>query len=171
MGRTSINLPDDLQERMRAVDEPVNWSTTAAECFERKLQELAARKKVDNMNAVVERLRASKFEGIDEDFAAGKLEGKAWAEQRATFQELERAVEYAGVECGFDEAPGADVSVAEIVALHILYGSNTDNYDRSVIPEFWESITGNAREYPSSSFVDGFCDGATEILNAVSDQL
>jgi len=40
MARTTISLPDKLKKRMAKVEDQVNWSSTAAEAFYEKLEQL-----------------------------------------------------------------------------------------------------------------------------------
>ena len=61
MARMNISVPDNLKDHMDGAEESVNWSKVASRAFEIELGEIAKRKKVKDMNSVVQRLKASKL--------------------------------------------------------------------------------------------------------------
>jgi hypothetical protein len=56
--RTSISIPPALRTRMKAVEQPVNWSSVATRAFEAKLAEIEARKGIGDAKVAAVRLSA-----------------------------------------------------------------------------------------------------------------
>ncbi len=54
MGTVSVSIPDDLKERMLAMEE-VNWSAVARKAFEEKVGEVAFLKKIVGKSKLTER--------------------------------------------------------------------------------------------------------------------
>jgi len=178
--RRMISVPPELNARMATHDD-VNWSSVACRAFEQKLGEIAAQKKVKNMNDVIARLRASKQDEESEMYAAGKRLGEDWARNRASAAELRRLARLADrfgnaedwdgfftVEPGHRDA----FSTADRLAFIIL--GNEDDHDRHDSTNFWASATG-LDQYKSDladlDFLEGFGEGAYEIWEAVEAQL
>jgi hypothetical protein len=93
MATMNISLPDDLKERMETVT-GVKWSHVAADAFEREVK--ARTLKGGNMQAAVERLKASRDAFRDSSRQEGIESGKLWAMDEAEWGELEAI-------CGIDE--------------------------------------------------------------------
>ena len=66
MARITLYIPDDLKPRMDAVGDAINWSEVARPTI---LLALATHehRKGQNMDTAIERLRASKEKGAQED--------------------------------------------------------------------------------------------------------
>lgn len=86
MARMSIYVPDELKCRMDAVDS-VNWSSVAQSAFERELR-LHVKPLEEEMEAIIERLKASKAAQTDDVIAAGAEAGKKWAMETASYLDL-----------------------------------------------------------------------------------
>src|SRR5262245_50206342 len=88
--RMNITIPNDLKKQMDKVGSDVNWSAAAAEAFRAKLLEVTSQRRVENMQDVIERLKASKERRMNEQYQVGLGAGKRWAESIAEAHELER---------------------------------------------------------------------------------
>jgi hypothetical protein len=153
MARMSIYVPDELKERMDAVDS-VNWSAVAQSQFERELR-LHPQLSENEMQATIERLKASKIAQTDEVIAKGAEAGKKWAMERASFLDLTHA--------------GKQLDVPP-------WKSNSDSLrnfpdDLPSGDSFFlissDYITLSSDKY----FEHGFCLGALEVWKQVKDQL
>ena len=169
MARLSISVPDELRERMMPYFQETNWSALACEAFERFLAEKAATKKVADMNDVIERLRASKLKGTDEDYQAGFTAGREWAKSEADLADLEALaakLSNADWDEGIGQPPAYGWGECVIRAIdpeqHRING-------RDEFEEFWDGAVG--QQYPSLSMVHGFVDGAVQLLEAVEDRI
>lgn len=163
---------------MDAVSDAVNWSAEAAKCFERLLGELASRKQKKDFQDVIARLKASKIEAQDENHKIGFEAGKFWAENLASYSELERAASY--------ELPGGMGSTpwdGAYGAAFELMGLNTEETHREDLEEkaisFWSAalqsenavwvrdILGRGED----TLLEGFIDGASVVWDQVADKL
>ncbi len=90
MPRINLYVTDDLKARMDRVADAVNWSAVAQGAFEKALTAWPIMEEA-KMAAVLERLRASKVELVDNVVAAGFAAGRVWAETAADYLTL-RAV-------------------------------------------------------------------------------
>jgi hypothetical protein len=77
--RQTVYISMDLKQRMDKVAEEVNWSTIAANAFEQKLSEIAARKERKSMQDVIQRLRGLKVREDKQTYETGKRAGTRWA--------------------------------------------------------------------------------------------
>lgn len=90
MARTTISIPDDIKAKMDQVEEPVNWSGLAAAAFRSKLSELAGRRRTEDLQGVVERLRASRLLEGTGRLRAGHEAGTRWGSGAASVSQLRR---------------------------------------------------------------------------------
>jgi hypothetical protein len=89
MARLSIYISEELKARMDAVGDKVNWSEVVRPSLQAEVA-VHEHRSNENMETVVERLRASKMEDQQNSLAAGKQEGRDWAGSHATYSELRR---------------------------------------------------------------------------------
>lgn len=149
MARMSISLPDELKDETERLSQ-VNWSGIAQRAFEAELRRHVTISEND-MDAVIERLRASKMKQVDEIQQAGVEAGKEWASQTAEFLELKFLAENYG-----------DTSNAESLSLSQFY-SKFDYFPQA----FWEDCVGFVEGAPDENFEFGFVKGATAIWESV----
>src|SRR5262249_47730364 len=149
----TIYVPDELKAKMDSFDsEGPNWSGIAQAAFQSECDRMHNRKKgAGKMNAVIQRLRASKIKVEDQEHAAGLAAGRKWAMEDAEYDELARVVEWHE---GF--VPGSAWD-APFGAGGWLFGKieNDGTPLEDDVDSFWEQFTGVARE-PEESFVSGF---------------
>src|SRR5947209_133679 len=93
MPRVTLYVSDDLKALMDEVGEAENWSAVAQGAFREAVAVHAIKKEPDNMDHVIERLRASKERATQNSFNSGKVSGKNWAMERAEWEELKRVSE------------------------------------------------------------------------------
>lgn len=177
--RTTISLPDGLKERMDATTENINWSAEAAKCFERLLGELAARKQEKDMNDVIARLKATRFQEEDEDRKAGFIAGQQWAENSASYAELKRAAEFDFSEFDLEanwNAPWNGLDWIAFTICNVDPDQHDDPDDASEV--FWAQVLGvdngsarRAAEKLEESFLEGFFEGAESVWVAVASKL
>lgn len=178
MTRRSIYVPDDLDERMKAASDEANWSEVACRAFEVELGEIVKRKKELNMEAVVQRLRASKIETETAKYTRGQREGATWATNVATYPELDnldRFVQHWEAQHSYDfewfcsNKEGSPYSSAELIASAILgLEEDDDEYGSGAAATFWHDDIDNASD---GDWLRGFAEGALEVFHAVKDKL
>ena len=171
MARMNISVPDDVKDRMDAVEEPVNWSAVASRAFSIELGEIAKRNQEKDMSAVIDRLRASKIEHMDVKEMEGFDAGQEWATQTAEFHELDRLADAKAKNESiwddlFDTGNNSVWSAAELMHAYI---NGAEQPDRQESAEFWESTCDDTA--PDNEFVRGFCEGALEIYWSVADEI
>lgn len=167
MARMSIYIPDELKERMdRIVREPNRrgkWSAIAQRAFELELQS----KNIGDgsMDAVIERLRASKEKTEEETRPHWKALGRQWAQQQAEYDELERvgSIDPDIYDDGGDEA--AHGLLTEIVAK-----VHDDDIGRHETQSFIEEQTGE-HKHPSYAQWCFWLEGAQDVWEEVKDQI
>ncbi|WP_147306463.1 hypothetical protein [Methylovirgula sp. 4M-Z18] len=93
MARMSISVPETLKEEMDAIGDKENWSGLAQSAFQSVVFSHKSRKNQD-MEAVIERLRASKAQAIADDIAEGKQDGRNWAAHTASYREIKRTIKF-----------------------------------------------------------------------------
>ncbi len=174
--RTTISLPDDLKARMDEVQEPINWSAEAAKCFEKLLGGIAARKQEKDLNDVIARLRASKLTSEDESYEIARNAGVYWAQDLASYPELERAAEFDKDQIGGQWlAPwcGCDWVAFSLLGLDTEVISNNELQEHS--DRFWEQVgfEGGSSEVDrmGDNFLFGFLEGAGKVWGEVIDKL
>lgn len=177
MARTTISIPDDLKRRMDKVKEPINWSLVAAVAFERKIGEIAARKKeAKNMQDVIDRLRGKAHDEESELYHDGYEVGEEWAKNYASPKQLQRLsnlvelLEWSEYFIGQCNAP---YSHCDYLAFLIL-GLDDDEIDEFKSDEFWESAAAldhRSQKLRDTDFLRGFVEGADELWSAVANKL
>jgi hypothetical protein len=93
MARVNIYVPDDLKARMDGAGDAINWSEAVRPVIQSAIADFEHRKD-GNMTTAIERLRASKQEHVLSQQSSGKEEGRKWAENYATYEELARLSRY-----------------------------------------------------------------------------
>jgi hypothetical protein len=96
MARVSIYVPVDLKARMDRVRDTTNWSEVVRPAILSAVTSHEPRKGA-TMNAVVERLKASKEKHLLETANYGRERGRLWASEKAEYVELRSVVDLAGV--------------------------------------------------------------------------
>lgn len=175
--RMNISVPDDLRQRMDAVEDRVNWSALACRAFEQKLGEVASTKRNKTMADVIQRLRASKQWADDKVYQKGLEFGRQWASYAASAEELERLQNSRDPvnDWYFDAEGSSAFSVGE--ALYFIIQPDEDG-SRDGARDFWQEVleadgfgrTDDERPF-NPSFVQGFAVGAVELWEEVSPQL
>jgi hypothetical protein len=150
MARVSIYVPADLKARMDRVRDSANWSEVARPAILSAIASYEQRKGAD-MNAVVERLRASKEKHLLEIANSGRERGRLWAREKAEFVELRRVVDLAGG----DDHDALDGLKSAINPRHTL--------DRI---EFADLIGVEERDM-SNEYAAAFAEGAAEVYDQV----
>jgi hypothetical protein len=153
MARINVSVPDSLRERMSALDHQVNWSEVAQTAFEREI--IKHNFEVENMEDVIERLRASKTDFAEKELADGRAHGRNWAQQHASFEDL-RAV--------------ANLDLTHETNHAALVDKTLGNTDLNRDDSFWQ----DGDEFwtlPSNEYVEGFVAGAEDIWNKVADKI
>ena len=164
MARMNIYISDDLKGHMDKAGKSANWSQVASRAFEIELGEIAKRKKVKDMNSVVQRLKASKLEFEDVSYKDGHQYGAGWAENSAAYDELKHACEIDTDDSLLVDAEDGDDERAFHVAMMI-----TGDGDKAM--EFWEGVFGEWLPAKDFEFYKGFLDGASEVYEKVKDEL
>jgi hypothetical protein len=163
MPRVSIYVSDALKERMDAESKPVNWSQVAAAAFDAKLIELGSRREIGSMTEVIERMRASKAELENAEVRAGQAAGVRWAKSHATWGQLRDLVRRTSEDGFWDDARGERSLSLDVY----------DTIDRSAsardAEEFWTTWADD--ENPSVDWLGAFCDGASEVHDAIADKI
>ena len=116
------------------------------------------------MNETIERLRASKERVTNQEKAAGHAAGRAWAMERAEFDELRRAAEFYNAERGGEWNAPYDASGWFYAAIQ-----DDERPEHRDVASFWQDEADT--DEPSEEFVFAFAEGASEVLNEVEDKL
>src|SRR5262245_34494938 len=164
VARRTISIPEDLDKRMDKATqtEDVNWPHVAASAFELKLAEIAAKKKEQTMDDVVQRLRASRMESADKDYKAGYDAGVDWAKRSAEWRDLEKLAKvYAKHD--FEDL----INDEEHGGLRFLI--LTDD-PAGANAEYWQDQFGG-EENPPVPEVLGFWEGALQVYKEVKDKI
>lgn len=91
--RMSISLPQELRDRMDAVQDSINWSAVAQQGFEEKLSSIA-RADEPTVAAAIARLRGTVADRTGAEYRRGLEAGRHWAMNDATVAELRRLREF-----------------------------------------------------------------------------
>jgi hypothetical protein len=164
MARMNIYVSEDLKERMDKAEEKSNWSQVASRAFEVELGEIAKRKKVKDMNSVVQRLKTSKVEYENVSFKDGYECGRKWAEESAEYSELKHAYEIDVDDSIFSDPEDDDDGRAFVVG-HMITREGEKVWD------FWEGVFGEWQPAKDFEFYKGFLAGASEVYEKVRDEL
>lgn len=113
------------------------------------------------MQTVIERLRASKDQQVDQVIASGAAVGRKWAEESADYLSLKSLVEES-YKWDLDDRP---TQVQEQIERLL----NTD-------PEFWADLTGlnsltRIGFEPDPYFIAGFVKGARSVWEEVGSKI
>ena len=170
--RQNISLSVDLKRRMDKAGAEINWSAVAAQAFEVKLAEIAAKKEKKNMQDVIQRLRGLKAKSPDETYTKGEKLGAAWARDLATPSQLDRlseAKDLLEVSLGLLPVDSAFGNAERLAFVFLGKGDQT----RQGAMEFWAALDINVKrdKADSEQFLRGFVDGAREIWDAVKDEV
>lgn len=164
MARRTVWVSDELDDRMKKAKD-VNWSQCAADAFETKLAEVAAKKEVKMRADVIERLKASKREGESKDFKLGHGAGRRWAEKFAKWRELEsmaKEIEAESFEqCLYDKDNGGVSYLVQALNWEEEYSPNDIN---KFISDWLEGK-------PTADRVKGFWHGAVELYEETKDEV
>jgi hypothetical protein len=151
----NISIPDQLKARMEASGENTNWSEVARAAFSYRVAANEHRKE-PTMSSVVERLRASKAQRLDELKVEAEQAGRAWASDTAEHQELVALV-------------GIDQQVE--ITVDVVYATLDPEKEMSA-EEFMEYLgLTNVRESELEDYIGPFVDGAVAVFHEVEAQL
>jgi hypothetical protein len=154
MARINLSIPDATKSAMDALD-TINWSEVARAAFDRTIQQQKSMK-VENMEAVIERLKLSKAEAAGVDEASGKRDGSIWAQKHASYRDLKRI--------GTLELDVGEDSFAAQVDMAL--GNSGRDWGES----FWND-GGDFRSIPGDEYVSGWVEGAQSVWDEVEDKL
>jgi hypothetical protein len=162
--RTTISIPQELRDEMDAVQEQVNWSAVAALAFWSELARIAmTRKRTMTKEDVVKRLKAEQEKEAAGNKAAGKHDGRRWAEKWASPTELRRLNRvYDG---GTGALPENMVSLYEVI--DPAGNGSFDDFKETAIGS--DASADDAVEDPD--YTEGFLDGATDVWEEVKGEL
>lgn len=153
MARRNISIPDDLEDRLKAEDS-VNWSAVAVKAFEIELGEIAKRNKVENMDDVIARLRASKIQHEDTESEEGRTDGYQWAKKTAEIDELMRLAKKEEARLKWEDWDPLDivnVATDENQSIDYIWGDDIPNH--------------------SPKYFNAFVAGAVELFEKVKDKI
>jgi hypothetical protein len=145
----SIYVPDELKERMDDADS-VNWSGVAQSAFEKVLR-LHPKLTENEMQATIERLKASKTAQTDDVIAAGVEAGKKWAMEKASYLDLATA--------------GKELTSYKTNAMRV-FPERLPTGEKFFKIALESGVTG-----PDKYFEHGFCLGVIEVWKQVKDHL
>lgn len=156
MARVSIYVPDELRERMDKAGDAINWSEIARPHFLTALANLEHQKGQD-METVIERLRASKAASAANARQMGEKAGRQWASSRAEFGQLKALSTIENPE-----------DLDEDDAFIVLHGTLNPN-EEMTDDEFLEDVFGE--RMPPADFIVGFIIGAQKLFEEVEDRI
>jgi hypothetical protein len=155
MAKLNIYVPDELKQRMDAVGD-INWSDVARPSFYAALATHEQRRNPSMENAI-ERLRASKEETIKQDELQGKRDGRHWAENSASYEELRRVAKI-------------DLDDISDDMVHVLRNA-VDPRHEMMDDEFRNIFGDPAHIEMSDEYVEAFIEGAQEFWDEVEHKL
>jgi len=155
MAKLNIYVPDELKQRMDAVGD-INWSDVARPSFYAALATHEQRRNPSMQNAI-ERLRASKEETIKQDELQGKRDGRYWAENSASYEQLRRVAKI-------------DIGLLAGDALDVFRGA-VDPHHQLQDDEFKNIFGDPAHIEMSDEYVEAFIEGAQEFWEEVEHEL
>lgn len=172
--RRTISIAVDLDKRMSRIED-VNWSRVAADAFEKKLGELAAKKVEKNMDDVIQRLRAERIEHEEGMAGEGLDAGKKWA-QRAKYAALKRLTTWWNSMNDHERNQLIDSCTDEmnsnfnyVLASAVL---GEDRPDFNDIRDFWDQAIGeDDRRRDDHEFTVAFAEGAVDFFDEVQSKL
>ena len=143
MARMNISIQDELKKRMDT-HKGVNWSQTASDAFENKINQINSTLKVKNMTEAISRLNASKANLANEVEKQGHQDGMEWAMTKAEYVELQRISD-----CIKSTPYPEDLKTLEYVITEDAYSM-----------EFRDNANDD-------SYIEGFINGSMEVLEKV----
>lgn len=159
MARINVSVPDDLKIRMDVID-GVNWSAIAKAAFERELAYQSSIKEIETMEDVVDRLRGSKAQYIEDLSESGKDYGRDWAMNTAEYAELSRITEQVNLGTG----PSTKDALFDLI--NGIEGGVDCDWE-----EFWERLEVTDESIITEEFIQGFCQGAKAVFDEVKHKL
>ena len=142
--RTTITVPDGLKRRMDRVS-GVNWSALAAAAFEAELAAIAQRRKGLDMEAIRDRLAASKAASHSSSYKNGHAYGTDWASREATYVDLKRITEFCETQ-DYDNVFGDSVDWRRSPLGPATYFAQVvlgDDVEASEADELWDAVFGD----------------------------
>lgn len=158
--RQSIYVGKDLKARMDAVKDPPNWSEIACRAFEAALGEIAAKKERKTMQDVVQRLRASKAKMQSDSESKGAKEGRNWASNKASFEQLKRLA---------DKFEVNDLGEWSGGLVGCIVDPDNCSSEQDGYRYFWKDVSDI--EPDDSAAVRAFAVAAIEVYEAVAEKL
>ena len=180
MARMNISLPDELRRRMREHDNDTNWSAIAVDAFRKKVEMLEFVSKEDfSMNDAVTRLRAARREAHAGHYELGFRSGRDWAMKKAEWEELIRLKESFPQEFDWNQFFQHPDAVG-YEGLFVRWVIDESASRGSGIQEFWLDTLARSgpgyveiseESFPTESYVQGFAEGALEVLEEAEEQM
>lgn len=162
----NIDIPEELQDKMLAFGDRINWSNVAAAAF----SEFIAKNKVlldlDDVGAAVDRLRASKSRHSETAAEYWKSLGRRWAKIDAEYVHLMRLSSSYIRDTQLEGWPIFDehlLTAGQQLCEILDPGGNL--HPDEVFGDLWTEIDKNANA------VKDFCGGAAEVFNALKERL
>jgi hypothetical protein len=166
MQRINLTIPDDLRAQMREFESEVSWSAIATDAFRAKIGQLTVRNanKAENMDTVIERLRASKQAYVDDAETRGATAGIDWAKGRAEFIQLKNLSDK------IERNPHDEWNVSNVPETTDpdFIGSRAD------VREWWmhaAQLSEKEVDTIPEAFIEGFVKGAMGVFEEVEDEL
>ena len=155
MATMNIYLSDELKARMEASGERTNWSEVARAAFSYRVAANEQRKE-PSMDKVVERLRASKAQRLEELNVEAEEAGREWARDKAEHHDL---------------AALAAIDQQVDITVDVVYAT-LDPEKNMNAREFMEYLDlSKVRESELEDYIGPFVDGAVEVFHEVEAQL
>ena len=167
VARISIYVSDDLKASMDALT-AINWSSVAQRAFEQELR-LHPQWTEYEMNAVIERLRASKKMQVDNLISDGFEAGKGWAERDAGYLTLKNIAKIPTSD-NMDDYEDDGEDPFDIDPHSVSYKDVLPDYNFWINEIPLEYLKGNS-DMPHLYFRIGFVKGAKSVWRQVSDKL
>jgi len=182
MAKINLYVTEDLKRRMDKVKD-ANWSAVAAAAFEKRLGEIAEQKAQKTMADVIARLRGSKLTSASEIERWGHQDGRRWAMEKASYDELRRLAEYneqvlpleEGVlHDGNPEGPG--FTFCQIIRpQECVPGPKHEDVCLEASDKFWRSVQTPNSNYSrfddSEEYVTAFARSSLEVWREVKDKV
>lgn len=151
MAKVNVYVDDNLKERMEPHDGKLNWSRIAQEAFLVAIAGEEWKMQTDEIEAAIERLKASATVDAIRDEKIGRDHGRKWAMNNASLRDLQTMMDMFSAKSGpSDWREFTDVD----------YSSNPGGVHREF--EIW---------HPSSAYAQGFFDGAKEFFIEIQNRV
>lgn len=148
MARLNISIPDELKSSMEGLN--CNWSELAQMAFENAVKVEQLKGEGNDVEAGLVRLRASKQANSDREQADGFANGRYWALEEASYDELKEIV------TAFDRAQNNAAKYDE--ALQALKKQITGRHI---------CIPGLNIPAPSNAYVAGYAEGVEDVFHQI----